>query len=140
MNPGFTVCRQGRRAKEFRQFAGRPAPHQVHLEETLLCVCIAERPRDVMTVPARELSRFPQIIALDGDWSSEAGRLQRAIIPGQAPMQCQPDSACRKRDEHKKHKRQRKQQPIYRAKSNHIVRAGRWKVEFEFEGGIRIKG
>src|SRR4051812_29792793 len=100
MNTCFTIRRQSRHTKKFGQLASRPAPHQVHLEETLLCVCVAERPGRVMAI-LRADCHASQIVALDGYRGSEARGIHVAIVPGHAPTQCKPGSARHKRDERK---------------------------------------
>ena len=74
------------RAHELGELARRAAAQEVHLEEALLRVDVARRPRDVgAALPAHD--RHAERVALDADGRLEAGERPAPVDDGQAAAQ-----------------------------------------------------
>ena len=73
-------------ADERRQFSGRAAPVQVHLEKSILCMQPAERTRDIDPIFSAD-GRHPQGIALDAYRRLQTAEGDRAVELRQARPQ-----------------------------------------------------
>ena len=105
MHAGAAVGRQRHCAEQFGEFAGRAAAQQVHLEEALLGVHVAESPRRIQLIP-RTHGHAAERVALDVDSRGQPVHVHLAIVFGQARPQRQP-AGCEQhgsgRDGHAEH-------------------------------------
>ncbi len=118
VQPCALVSGEGGAPEEFRQFPGRTASRQVHLEETILRVDETKGAGDVESCGALD-GRHSKRVAINGDRSRESCNCEGAIELRQAASQLYPGPPCG--DQGKKDDQE--QQP-----TDHAQETSHWRI------------
>src|SRR5262245_18271990 len=72
MGPHAPVVVERKAAEDLRELTGRKAPREVHLEEPILCMHVADRPGDIGSLRAAN-QRHTERVAFDRDRAGNSG-------------------------------------------------------------------
>ena len=118
------VCCQSRGPDQLREFACRPTAQQIHLEEALLSVHIAECKGDIEPIASAQ-SDGAERVALDAHGCVDAGNRQRALQLRQTRAQHQP-AADQRQHQQRRYEDQGATQPAHQGWAGAAVIDNSW--------------
>ena len=98
MQTQTSIQRQNARTEQFRQFTGGGAPQQIHLEESILGMRVAQRARKIVSIDGGQ-RRYAERIALDRDRCDQSAKRRVSIHGRKTGAEAQPQASDDDHDE-----------------------------------------